>query len=243
MKNLNEQIKRINQLNNRLTPTRGFAEPADATYVRIKNPIFKSQKFEPTKKRDLDFETITDLTIKNLEGGYYSPKLGIKGMGDSGETLFGMDRKHGVSFTNSPQGKEFWRLVDEDKKKNPKRWKYDYRLGDNPELKGKLIDLIVNKFLKPDYESFSNTFFRELPIAKKIVNNDPRLKFHMSYAVWNGSGWFQTFANKLMDAIKNKGITNADDLAGVAIDSRINSGNKYIKAKADEIKTIFDGLV
>lgn len=251
MKNLKDTISRIIQLNEQLSPvadkvskvggavSKGAKsvflkykdwqrEPAVSTRVDIKKPLDLPKK----NTKELPFETITDLTINHIEGGYYNPKF-KKNMGSSGETMFGMDRKHGVDFTNSSDGKRFWSLIDTDKKKNPKKWKYLYKLDDNLSLKNELINIVTNQFLKPNYKEFSERYLE--PTAKEIVDNDPRLKFHMSYGVWNGEGWFERFANVINNTIK-KGNTDVDKITDVAINSRIKSGNKFIANKGHKIK-------
>ena len=40
-------------------------------------------------------------------------------MGDSGETMFGIDRKHGAQLSKYSEWQEFWRFIDEDRKKQP----------------------------------------------------------------------------------------------------------------------------
>jgi hypothetical protein len=49
----------------------------------------------------------------------------------------------------------------------------------------------------------------------------------MSYGLWNGIGWFNKFAQKLNNAI-NSGVTDSEKLHNVALNSRIQSGNKLI---------------
>jgi hypothetical protein len=234
MKNLNEQIKRINQLNKQLTPSRGFTEPTDNTYQKLKIPTLRAPKIEPKKieKKDLPFDKITSLTIDHIEGGYY-PGTGGKDMGKSGETMFGMDRKHGVSFTQSPDGQLFWKLIDNDKRKNPKKWVRYYKLDDNTELKDKLLNIVTKQFLIPKYGDLSDRYLK--PEVKEIVNYDPRLKFHMSYGVWNGSGWFKKFAEDLNKKFESGGKT-PDILADTALQSRIKSGNTHIKKSGIKIK-------
>jgi hypothetical protein len=174
---------------------------------------------------NISFPNIVDLAVKHIEGGYYNPAFKIGGMGDSGETMFGMDRKHGTDFTNSSAGREFWGLIDADRRKNSKKWKYLYTLQDNPDLANKLKTIIGNNWLAPNYEDSTKRYLT--PEAKKVVDSDPKLKFHMSYGLWNGIGWFNKFAQKLNNAI-NSGVTDSEKLHNVALNSRIQSGNKLI---------------
>jgi len=204
--------------------------PTDATYVSKKQ--FPNIKLPSSSK--ISFKDIVRLTIDNLEGGYYNPTNTVKkDMRDSGETMFGMDRKHGSNFTNSQSGKLFWSLIDKDKKKNPKKWVRYYKLDDNQSLKSKLIDIITNNWLIPNYNTLTTKYLTKE--VKNFVDNDNILKYHLSYAVWNGEGWFRRFSKIINNAI-SRGIQNNTDLHKIAINSRINSGNIYIKKSGQKIK-------
>jgi len=82
------------------------------------------------------FTKNTDIVIDNFEGGYYHPDMkknfkpsDQKKLGDSGETLFGLDRKHGSQLARYPEWKPFWDAVDKDRKNNPGLWRYNYKPG------------------------------------------------------------------------------------------------------------------
>ncbi len=67
----------------------------------------------------------------HIEGGYYHPDMkkrfspaNQKKLGDSGETLFGLDLKHGSALNKYPEWKQFWELVKTDKQKNGNLWGY-----------------------------------------------------------------------------------------------------------------------
>ena len=185
----------------------------------------------------LPSEQVVDIIIKTIEGGYYDPaKHYQSAMLDSGETMFGMDRKHGSGFTNSPAGQKFWGLIDVDKEKNknnPKKWYHYYTLEDNPTLKQELQDIIAGSFLEPYYQSLSNKYLD--PETRDIVNSDGKLKIHMQYAVWNGSGWFKEFAEKLNNAVKS-GITDVGKLIEVALDSRLSSSNSHMRKSGKKLR-------
>ena len=225
--NLQENIQRIKEVMKLTTQQASNYASVDNTYV--KKPIEK-KIIQPTNK-DLSFDKITSLTITNIEGGYYHPKFGSKGMGNSGETMFGMDRKHGVDFTKSSAGTKFWKLIDNDKKLNPKKWVYLYDLSDNMKLRLELISIISQYWLQPTYELYTKKYLT--PEAKEIVDKTPKLKYHMSYGVWNGEGWFRRFAKKINQSI-SKGEKNIENLFKISIMSRINSGNSII-AKSGKI--------
>jgi hypothetical protein len=180
----------------------------DATYV-AKNDYSHYNLKEPNKKpsyKDISFDKIVTLTIDNIEGGYYNPNTHYdSGMGSSGETMFGMDRKHGSDFTKSSAGRLFWSLIDNDRKINPKKWKRYYKLDDNTQLKTKLIQIITNNWLIPKYETLTSRYLTKE--AKNIVDKDGFLKYHFSYAIWNGEGWFKKFAN-VINKILNSGYND-----------------------------------
>jgi|LakMenEpi03Aug12_release.lakeMendotaPanAssembly.Ray.scaffolds.fasta_scaffold336358_2 hypothetical protein len=185
-----------------------------------------------------DFDTAVDNVIKNLEGGYYHPNMlkdgrlkNTKSMGDSGETMMGMDRKYGVDFAKTSAGREFWGLIDD--ANASQKWKWNYMGGP---LESKLRDL-VPQMIKPVYESLSNKYLSSE--ARKIVQSDPRLTFNFIYATWNGPGWFQKFAKKINDAVNN-GITNPKELTKIAIKARTESGNSIIAQGGKKVSDVIN---
>ena len=182
----------------------------------------------------VDFDEVTKQVVDKVEGGYYNPKWHYKSaMGDSGETMFGIDRKHGGTLNTSSAGVQFWNLID--KNKNKSEWKHGYRGG---QLEGQLLDL-VSQIMQPHYETLAKKYLS--PEAKSIVDSDKRLLFHFIYASWNGSGWFQKFSKKFNNSV-DSGITNPDELVKVAIDSRIDSGNKLIAQGGRKIDSFIQNL-
>ena len=180
-----------------------------------------------------DFDTQVNKVIDNFEGGYYNPEtMNMSPMGDSGETMMGIDRKHGVGFGKTAEGQEFWKLIDDADAKN--KWKYNYMGGP---LEPKLRSL-VSKMIKSEFDKLSSRYLS--PEAQKIVKNSPELTFHFIYATWNGPGWFQKFAKKINDSVAN-GITDPKELAKIAMDSRKNSGNSLI-AKSGNKMSQFLGI-
>jgi hypothetical protein len=157
-------------------------------------------------------------------------------MGDSGETMFGMDRKHGRQESNSSAGVEFWKLIDaEDAKSN---WKYGYALEDNPTLRDKLLDLVA-QIMEPHFLDFSNRYLSDE--AKSIIMSDPKLYFNFAYATYQGSGWFQKFAKKFNKKIED-GVTNIDELRDYVLQIRKESGNNIISGSGNKIDKIFDAM-
>jgi hypothetical protein len=171
-----------------------------------------------------DFNKMVDKIIDNFEGGYYDPvTMKSPAMGESGETMYGMDAKASDMLKTS-DGQKFWDLIHEDKKKNPSCWKYLYDPAKssgscyNPTLARQLKDLIA-KIMKPNYDNWSKMFLT--PESKKIVDSDPGLLFNFTYCVWNGPGYFKKFATVLNKKVES-GIKNPKELSKIMIDYRKN---------------------
>jgi len=171
-----------------------------------------------------DFNKMIDRIIDNFEGGYYDPvTMKSSAMGESGETMYGMDAKASDMLKTS-DGQKFWDLIHEDKKKNPSCWKLEYDPAkssgkcSNPGLARQLKDLIA-KIMKPEYDKWSNMFLT--PESRQIVNGDPGLLFNFTYCVWNGPGYFKKFANVLNKKVEN-GIRDPKELSKIMIDYRKN---------------------
>lgn len=200
---------------------KGSSTPQDATYVDTKTIIPQTSPGS--------FEEITDKVISSLEGGYYHPKMNLGAMGDSGETMMGIDRKHGGDINTSSDGKEFWKLIDNAGASS--KWKHNYKGGDlEPKLKS-----LVAKMMKPFFLKNMNNYLSTE--ARKIVESNPNLMFHFVYSTWNGPGWFRKFARVINDAVK-KGITDPNKLTEIAIRSRIDSGNSLIARGGKKIDDI-----
>jgi peptidoglycan hydrolase-like protein with peptidoglycan-binding domain len=178
-----------------------------------------------------NFKQVTKKVINKIEGGYYNPDWHYNSaMGRSGETMFGIDRKHGGKLNTSPPGVEFWNIIDKYKTKDV--WKHGYRGGN---LEEKLIDLVV-KIIQPYYEELSQRYLT--PESIKIINTNEPLLFHFIYAAWNGAGFFKKFASDINREVK-RGNINKDELKDIAINSRKNSG---VSGSANKISKIFDEM-
>ena len=182
-----------------------------------------------------DFASVTNRIIDKFEGGYWNGptndnlnknKSGVcndhpaKGMGRSTETLFGLDRYHG-RIEKTDAGKKFFKIIDDEKEKLGmnnfcKKWKHYYRGG---ELEQKLKDLAV-KIMEERYEENMKNYVDD-PETKKIIESDPGLLLHMSYATWNGNLFFKTFAESLEKAVKQG--KRGKDLIDVAIHDRYDT--------------------
>lgn len=184
------------------------------------------------------YQKVVNLIIDKIEGGYYHPDMLKDGRvkdsryANSGETMFGIDRKSGGSLNTSEAGKKFWSVIDNAGAR--KSWKWNYKGGSlEPSLKNYAGDIMYNQ-----YDKLANDYLT--PEAKKIVDSDDRLLFNFIYATWNGSGWFKKFAEKFNELV-SKGITNTDDLVRRAISERVNSSNSLISQGGNKIKSfIYD---
>ena len=247
-----EATKDFQQKNN-LTPTGVFKEEEikklienlvsqnfqDSDLSKIKTEReFSSENF----KSSLEFKDAVEIITKEIEGGYYHPKMKIENpskfgiMGDSGETMFGMDRKHGRQESVSSAGVEFWNIIDSKDAKN--NWEYGYMLEDNPELKDELLELVA-EIMEPQFLDLVDRYLSQQ--AKEIVMSDPKLYFNFVYATYNGAGWFQKFAKKFNQKVED-GITDVEQLQNYALQIRKESGNSLIARSGKKIDNIFDAM-
>lgn len=176
------------------------------------------------------FYNYANLLIDNIEGGYYSPERHYSSaMGISGETMFGMDRRHGgKDVTDSVPGKKFWEIVD----KNSASWAYCSKGGSQEKTLKKLAAEIM--YLR--YEKYFKEYLTKK--AQKKVSKNPHLEIHFFYGCWNGVVWFKKFAEAINNAV-DKGVK---DLETVAINSRKNSGNSLIAKGGEKMQKLFSML-
>jgi len=189
-----------------------------------------------------NFRDVVEIISNELEGGYYHPKMKDENpsrfsvMGDSGETMFGMDRKHGVNDSDSSAAREFWGIIDSQNAKN--NWEYGYELEDKPDLKNKLFSLIVD-IIQPLFEKLSDRYLSNE--AKQLVLSDPKLLLNFTYGVYNGWGWFKGFAEKFNKKVE-EGISDIDTLRDYALQIRKEASNPLIRRSGDKIARIFDSM-
>lgn len=186
---------------------------------------------------------VTKKVIDNFEGGYWN-HWQCKGhpysamFDKSGETMFGLDRKAGNIENLASEGKEFFRLIDAEKKKLGlsefcKKWKWNYKGGD---LEEKLKDLAA-KIMFKSYERNMSNFVKD-PETKKRIEGNKGLLLHMSYACWNGPGFFKKFAQKLETAVKDG--KSDEDLLKIAKDSRTQSLSGAWAKATTKVNTLID---
>jgi hypothetical protein len=209
-----------------------------------------TEETEYTKSGDIgDFYDITKKVIENFEGGYWNPECakfsGSKhpaktGMySRSGETMFGLDREAGNIENVSADGKKFFQVIDNEKKKAGsmenfcKKWVWNFRGG---ETKNQLMDLAV-KTMKSLYDKNAKAYLSDK--AKKVVESSRPLLLHFSYATWNGPGFFKDFAKSINKAVdERKSGNQLVKIAKSDRDRRFGSGSW---AKANEkVKSLID---
>jgi hypothetical protein len=120
---------------------------------------------------------------------------------NSGETLFGLDRKAGQIEKICPAGKKFFAIIDGEKAtlkdKFCEVWKYNYRGGKlEDELK-----LLAAETMWFSYNANMKAFSKD-PETKNRIEKNKGLVLHMSYACWNGPGFFQKFVKALEKGVK-----------------------------------------
>lgn len=189
------------------------------------------------------FVQLTQLVIDGLESGYYHPNMKAKyslknqkKLGDSGETLFGLDRKHGANpLATYPEWKEFWSLVDAAGAAN--KWPHYYiPVGD---IGAKLKELAA-KIMYRWFSALSKKYISNSAAA--VIADDDRLILHFSYASWNGEVWFRRYAIALNAAVKNY-YPSKERMFQDAFKVRSESSNPTIRQQAVNMQPLFKKLL
>lgn len=177
---------------------------------------------------DAAWMSITDKIIDNFEGGYWNndktqpadkicsnhPYAAM--YANSGETLFGLDRRAGGIDKIKPYGEQFFGLIDAEKARLGSDfcnvWVYNYRGGDKEaELKK-----LASKVMYDLYQDYSKRYLSNE--ARKVVESNKQLLFHFAYATWNGPGFFDDFGNVVNQGVaQGKGV---DELVDLSIEAR-----------------------
>ena len=222
----------ITRLINKLKE-KNFSEKDLAKFAELK-------KTDSSKSIELDvkdFDGIVAKVIDKLEGGYYHPDMLQDGRvrdaryGNSGETMMGIDRKAGGDINTTPEGIEFWKLIDDANART--EWRWGYRGG---ALETQLRKL-AGKMIKRYYDKYASRYLSSKALT--IVNENPKLLFNFVYAVWNGPGWFKNFADDINSAV-DKGITDPEELAKIQIKDRLDSGNSLVAQGGKKIADLLD---
>jgi hypothetical protein len=205
-------------------------------FKSIFSPEEEPKKSAPKPK--VAFSEVFKNIIEKIEGGYYHPDMvyggrgfpkGSKAMGDSGETMFGVDRKHGGEINNTAEANQFWNIID--KAGASKKWVWDYRGGN---LESRLVILAIT-VMQDAYDRFANRYLSTE--AKKIVDSDQGLLTHFGYATWNGPGWFRKFADSINTEVKS-GNKDPKKLLRKGLSDRKVASNKLISNSAEKIEQI-----
>lgn len=164
-------------------------------------------------KTKLTLEEAVKLVFKYLEGAYCRGGLSC-GSKNSGETLWGLDRKNHEGKLDD----QFWSLVDTYDKSKWNNTTTPNINSDSAEIK-KLFALYV-QIIQKDYNSFSKKFYKSQAV-RDLVEADGRLFFNMVYAVYNGGGYFKGLC-KLMQRAYDSGTKTSDGLLKVVVDERVH---------------------
>jgi hypothetical protein len=216
------------------TTTSKIMSKVSSAGTEVKNKVsdivdkFKGEKKTDKKTTsttftDSDWMSITKKVIDKLEGGYWNPKCKhpSSGMGKSTETMFGLDRYNGA-IERTEDGKEFFEIIDQQKEdlgmdKFCKKWKWLYRGGEDEEE----LKTLAAKIMKNAFDRNMKNYVTDTETKNKIKNNKGLL-LHMSYATWNGPGFFKKFAKSLEKGVK-QGMSDKQ-LIELAIQDRSNTG-------------------
>lgn len=225
---------------------RGFEDDDLAKFIKSLDIIEKEYPID-----SYNLEDYCDKVIDNFEGGYANKvhfqdsannekdpdmKAAIQ---NSSETMLGIDRFAG-DWDNDPVGSDFWQLVDDNSGWAPEsagkpKWSHGYMGGS---IEGQLRSYVYEMMI-PRFESLKDQYLSSE--SKKLVEEDKRLTMHLLYAVWNGSGFFQDFAD-VIDSEVSSGNTDRDSLYEIAIDSRVHNGNGAIAKVGNKVKNVIDSL-
>ena len=186
------------------------------------------------------FSGLAELVIKYIEGGYYHPSMkhrfsaaSRKKLGDSGETLFGLDRKHGAQLAMYEEWDQFWSLVDKGKKLKPGLFTYNEK--DVPyagELR-RLASAIMYKW----FNYLAGKYI--LVSSMDEIAADPRLILHFAYASWNGEGWFERYSKALNTAVQMY-EGDKEQIWQEAIKARTQSSNSVIRQQGKNMMYIIN---
>lgn len=188
------------------------------------------------------------IIINELEGGYYHPdmKAKLKGgsnMGDSGETMYGLDRQKG-NIENSDAGKKFFALVDKYYSTHHADTGYynDKANGQHADIPASVGTQLKQLAAEVIYNRFNNYAAALDKAAKEKVLSDPALLIQFFYAVYNGQGNFNKFA-EVMNNAYSKGTTDAKKLYQLLQRKRRtlgkgDNGNKLFRKGADKLDII-----
>ena len=191
-------------------------------------PGNKNKKTAELINVDAAWMAITDKVIDNFEGGYWNndktqpadkicsnhPYTSM--YANSGETMFGLDRRAGGIDKIKPYGEQFFGVIDAEKSRLGSDfcnvWVYNYRGGD----KESELKKLASKVMYDLYQSYAERYLSSE--ALRVVESNKRLLFHFAYASWNGPDFFKDFGQ-----VVNKGVAegkSVDELIDLSIAAR-----------------------
>ena len=198
--------------------------------------------------------------IQNLvEGGYYHPDMYktnprlfsyvngqyneqvSKAYAQSGETMFGLDRKAGAPLTTQGAAQEaFWRLVDQYYTKHHADTSYwgdmaNGKKADIPASVGQQLRKYGGEIILSILATYTNTYLKDATV-KNTIYNYPPLLLQFLYAAWNGPVFFSKLANVVKNAIAN-GTTDPAQIYSLVSQYRRNYSSQFAIG-ADKLDTI-----
>jgi hypothetical protein len=185
-----------------------------------------------------NFNGLADKIITEIEGGYYHPDMLKDGRikdsryGASGETMFGMDRRTGSVYVSTPEGKEFWSIIDSSGAR--KSWPWN-TMGGVYETK---LRTLAIKMIQKEFNRLLAKYITDKNITD-LVNKSVGLTFNFIYATWNGEGYFRQMAKLLVDNY-NSGIVDPNKLIDNQISFRLNHSNSLIKQSGEKMRDIIN---
>ena len=184
-------------------------------------------------KQDTDFGKLAGVIIDNIEGGYYNPSehhLGDSRYANSGETMFGQDRKAGAQ-PNNPDWVKFWQTVDQAKQSDQQSWKtYNFKGG-------QWAQDLKNQCAKLQLQQYTKGMSRLSPEERQIIESDGRLKLLFVDATWNGMGFFNKFADKFDQDYKS-GIHDPEVLLKNQITMRTGNNSSLIAQRGGTLQKL-----
>jgi peptidoglycan hydrolase-like protein with peptidoglycan-binding domain len=197
---------------------------------------------------DAEWMAITDKIIDNFEGGYWNndktqpadkicsnhPYAAM--YANSGETLFGLDRRAGGIDKIKPYGEQFFGIIDAEKTKLGSNfcnvWVYNYRGGD----KESELKKLASKVMYDLYQDYAKRYLSNE--ARRIVESNKRLLFHFAYASWNGPGFFSDFGKVVNQGVaQGNGVEELIELS-IAARNRRFGGTDWATANSKVIDII-----
>lgn len=189
------------------------------------------------------YQKIAEEIIDKFEGGYYHPDMLKDGRvkdsryKSSGETMMGIDRKTGKNLLQTPEGKEFWKIIDDVGAR--KKWPWNHKGGT---FEARLRKLAA-KMIKRNFDEYFKKYLD--PASQSIVKTSAELMYHFIYATWNGPGWFKKFADDINKKVRAK-VDDNQELVKTALNSRMKEGlttgsspNSLIKQTGEKMEKIF----